>query len=195
MILMSLSVLGCGKNRAGTRPFVYLDAGVIFDGNPIPFFREAGCGPGVSGGSGGPCGPSGSSGVRMDSQVPPADTMPVDQMQPDQCVPPSTWDCPVTMSFDKRGSEATGGVHGDFDGPSPTPWVTKNMTLKGNTWSVDLQLPNNSKLTYKFVVDEGLPSAQWFEDPNNPNKVSDGLGGFNSVLDVSCKDPCARAIP
>jgi 1,4-alpha-glucan branching enzyme len=33
---------------------------------------------------------------------------------------------------------------------------------------------------YKYVVDR----VQWKEDPNNPNRIDDGFGGFNSLLDV-----------
>ncbi len=33
---------------------------------------------------------------------------------------------------------------------------------------------------YKFVID----GVNWKEDPNNPNRVDDGFGGFNSLLDV-----------
>ncbi|NNF07950.1 MAG: hypothetical protein HKN21_14395 [Candidatus Eisenbacteria bacterium] len=33
---------------------------------------------------------------------------------------------------------------------------------------------------YKFVVDEN----NWKEDPNNPEKVDDGFGGFNSLVIV-----------
>ncbi|GJM43917.1 MAG: hypothetical protein DHS20C21_07590 [Gemmatimonadota bacterium] len=33
---------------------------------------------------------------------------------------------------------------------------------------------------YKFVVDD----TNWKEDPNNPQKVDDGFGGFNSLLIV-----------
>jgi hypothetical protein len=33
---------------------------------------------------------------------------------------------------------------------------------------------------YKFVIDR----VNWKEDPNNPNRIDDGYGGFNSLLDV-----------
>lgn len=33
---------------------------------------------------------------------------------------------------------------------------------------------------YKFVIDR----VNWKEDPNNPNRLDDGFGGFNSLLDV-----------
>jgi 1,4-alpha-glucan branching enzyme len=33
---------------------------------------------------------------------------------------------------------------------------------------------------YKFVIDR----VTWKEDPNNPNRIDDGYGGNNSLLDV-----------
>ncbi len=33
---------------------------------------------------------------------------------------------------------------------------------------------------YKFVIDR----VNWKEDPNNPNRLDDGFGGFNSLVDV-----------
>jgi 1,4-alpha-glucan branching enzyme len=33
---------------------------------------------------------------------------------------------------------------------------------------------------YKFVIDK----VNWKEDPNNPNRVDDSFGGFNSLIDV-----------
>ena len=33
---------------------------------------------------------------------------------------------------------------------------------------------------YKFVID----NVNWKQDPNNPDRIDDGYGGFNSLLDV-----------
>ena len=33
---------------------------------------------------------------------------------------------------------------------------------------------------YKFVIDR----VTWKEDPNNPNRIDDGYGGSNSLIDV-----------
>ena len=41
------------------------------------------------------------------------------------------------------------------------------------------QLPKGRN-TYKFLLDGG----EWLDDPANPKKAPDGLGGLNSVLDV-----------
>jgi len=54
------------------------------------------------------------------------------------------------------------------------------------TWEVMLVLEAGT-WEYKFKVD-----GQWLPDPANPNKVSDGYGDFNSVLEVP---PCQGGEP
>ena len=46
-------------------------------------------------------------------------------------------------------------------------------------WELHTELPPG-RYQYKFVVDE----TNWKEDPNNPQKIDDGFGGFNSLLIV-----------
>ena len=50
---------------------------------------------------------------------------------------------------------------------------------ENGVWQVTLELAPG-KYLYKFVVD----GATWKEDPENPDKVADPYGGFNSVLTV-----------
>ena len=38
----------------------------------------------------------------------------------------------------------------------------------------------SGRYQYKFLVDK----VNWKEDPNNPNRIDDGYGGFNSLIDV-----------
>jgi 1,4-alpha-glucan branching enzyme len=45
------------------------------------------------------------------------------------------------------------------------------------TWERREVLPPG-RYQYKFVIDEN----NWKEDPNNPQRVDDGYGGFNSLL-------------
>jgi serine protease AprX len=52
---------------------------------------------------------------------------------------------------------------------SPTPGV----------WQVTIPRPPAGNYRYKFLVDD-----RWSEDPENPNRLEDGYGGFNSILDV-----------
>jgi 1,4-alpha-glucan branching enzyme len=44
-------------------------------------------------------------------------------------------------------------------------------------WERHEKLPPG-RFQYKFVIDR----VNWKEDPNNPQKVDDGFGGFNSLL-------------
>ena len=46
-------------------------------------------------------------------------------------------------------------------------------------WERVEKLPSG-RYQYKFVIDR----VNWKEDPNNPNRVDDGFGGFNSLVDV-----------
>lgn len=46
-------------------------------------------------------------------------------------------------------------------------------------WRIIVDLPPG-RYQYKFVVDE----KTWKEDPNNPQRVDDGYGGYNSLLVV-----------
>jgi 1,4-alpha-glucan branching enzyme len=50
---------------------------------------------------------------------------------------------------------------------------------KDGTWKVTLRLKPGS-YEYMFVVD-----GQWRDDPLNPNRVPDPLGGFNSACEVA----------
>ncbi len=66
--------------------------------------------------------------------------------------------------------------------PANTP-----MTKEGNVWSVDLNL-NPGRYPYQVVVD-----GEWILDPANPEKISNGMGGFNSILEV--KKPDLKDLP
>lgn len=55
------------------------------------------------------------------------------------------------------------------------------LTPLGNRWVLKRELPAG-RYEYKFVVD----GTQWIADPGNPNRVNDGFGGQNSVLEFSC---------
>ena len=46
-------------------------------------------------------------------------------------------------------------------------------------WTITVKI-NPGRYQYKFVIDENT----WKEDPNNPQRVDDGYGGFNSLLVV-----------
>lgn len=46
-------------------------------------------------------------------------------------------------------------------------------------WTRTEKLPAG-RYQYKFVIDR----VNWKQDPNNPSRIDDGFGGFNSLLDV-----------
>jgi mono/diheme cytochrome c family protein len=95
--------------------------------------------------------------------------------------PPST--CDVSFHWDPKGRSAS-KVHvaGSFNGWAPTAAAGGySLALMNGVWSTVHAIPPGS-YPYKFVVDE----VTWLVDPDNPRQVSDGLGGQNSLLDVSC---------
>ncbi len=50
---------------------------------------------------------------------------------------------------------------------------------KGGIWSLSVKLPPG-RHQYKFHID----NSTWKDDPNNPERVDDGYGGFNSLVVV-----------
>lgn len=48
-------------------------------------------------------------------------------------------------------------------------------------WHTEISNPSSGKYRYKFVID----GANWKEDTSNGMKEEDGLGGFNSILQIS----------
>ena len=58
-------------------------------------------------------------------------------------------------------------------------WKPQAMTKgPGGLWRITVQLTPGTH-EYRFLVD-----ADWHEDPNNPRKIQNQLGGHNSVCDV-----------
>lgn len=61
---------------------------------------------------------------------------------------------------------------------SRTNLIFKDMTREGDVW--ELNFPTNpGRYRYSLVVD-----GRWMLDPGNPRKMSDGLGGWNSVVRI-----------
>lgn len=55
----------------------------------------------------------------------------------------------------------------------------------GDLWEVTTVIAEHGRHEYKFVID----GTTWIADPENPEQVDDGYGGFNSVLFV-CEEAC-----
>ncbi len=76
-------------------------------------------------------------------------------------------------------------LSGSFNGWADSPAGADLMEdPDGNgIWEVTITLAPG-EYEYKFIVD-----GEWMEDPKNPNKVDDGNGGFNSVVEVpACEE-------
>jgi hypothetical protein len=54
---------------------------------------------------------------------------------------------------------------------------------------VTLTLDHGKQVVYKFVLD----GQTWVVDPANPDQVTDGYGGYNSIKTVDCGTPCGSA--
>ncbi len=71
----------------------------------------------------------------------------------------------------------TVAVTGSFSGWNP---AAHPMTRgRDGVYRADVPLPPGRQL-YKFVVD----GTDWFSDPTNPDRESDGYGGWNSVIEA-----------
>lgn len=79
------------------------------------------------------------------------------------------------------GGESSVDVMGDY---AADGWTAgRAMTKNGATWSVTIAVPWDAPVQYKLR----LNGDTWIPDPNNPNQVDDGFGGYNSVVDgVTC---------
>ena len=86
-----------------------------------------------------------------------------------------------TFTFDPAGrSLGSVAVAGSFNGWSPSAWPMRRDEGTGR-WTLTRELPDGDH-QYKFVLD----GSEWVRDPGNPETASDGFGGLNSVLRVSC---------
>jgi glycosidase len=60
------------------------------------------------------------------------------------------------------------------------------MSLSSGTWRVTAGMPWDTPVEYKFRINGG---QGYIPDPNNPNQVDDGFGGYNSVLEAkTCEE-------
>ncbi|NJK32302.1 MAG: hypothetical protein HC927_07770 [Deltaproteobacteria bacterium] len=85
--------------------------------------------------------------------------------------------CPYQFTLADMGYQ-TATLVGNF---APSGWdVGVPMELSDGTWRVTIDVPWATEVIYKFKLDGG---AQWIPDPNNPNQIADGFGGYNSVLE------------
>jgi len=83
------------------------------------------------------------------------------------------------ISFFLSAPEAEGVfIAGDFNDWSET---ANPMRQTENGWRTEIAIPPG-EYEYKFIVD-----GKYINDPDNPEKVADPYGGYNSILIVSVK--------
>jgi glycosidase len=86
-------------------------------------------------------------------------------------------------------NETSVEVRGDF---APGAWMNGvQLTREGAAWRGTASIPYNRDVIYKFVID----GTTWVNDPNNPEQVPDGFGGFNSLLSAATCDPWTCEAP
>lgn len=104
--------------------------------------------------------------------------------------------CEHEFTYPDSG-ETSVEVMGSF---APDGW-TKGaaMTSDGTTWRATVAVPWDTQVQYKLRIDG---SMTWIPDPNNPEQVDDGFGGFNSALaplmceEFTCAAPsCGAPMP
>ena len=90
------------------------------------------------------------------------------QIQPDQI---------TFYYYDPSRQAASVDLVGTFN-----QWNPQGFSPHASTpglWLITIPSPPAGVYRYKFLVD-----GSWMEDPENPHRLEDGFGGFNSILDV-----------
>ena len=83
---------------------------------------------------------------------------------------------PTHISFVHRGSKPKHvQIAGDINSWNP---AENSLLFEEGRWFTKLYL-NPGRYQYKLVVD-----GKWMNDPSNKDSASNGIGGYNSVLDV-----------
>jgi hypothetical protein len=62
-------------------------------------------------------------------------------------------------------------------------WQTKDcemVRIRPGLWEGMIDAPRRGTYRYKFVIDR----SRWIDDPENPLRIEDGFGGFNSLITI-----------
>lgn len=84
---------------------------------------------------------------------------------------------PAALSVDFKEDYSSIRVKGEFNNWDPSK--TELIKSANNIWIAQLNV-KPGKYQYKLIVD-----GKEIDDPSNPVTISNGMGGFNNVLDVS----------
>ncbi|MGB1013999.1 MAG: glycogen-binding domain-containing protein, partial [Nannocystaceae bacterium] len=90
--------------------------------------------------------------------------------------------CAYTFTYPDGGEQAV-SVMGDYAADGWSEGVA--MTVVGDVWTADVELPWDLPVQYKFRIN----GENWVLDPNNPETIDDGFGGENSLLEPMTCDP------
>jgi cyclomaltodextrinase len=85
----------------------------------------------------------------------------------------------IRMSLPDNGYQKV-QIKGEMNAWNP---ASANMTKTDDTWEFTFEL-NPGNYQYLFITD-----GREMKDPNNPTTVSNGIGGFNSLLEIPRPDP------
>jgi glycosidase len=92
--------------------------------------------------------------------------------------------CAHTITY-PFNNESSVELRGDFGGPS-TWEVGRAMTRNGNVWSVDITVPIDKPIQFKFIVDNNL--SDWKVDKTQPT-IKDAGGNENNTFAGKTCDP------
>ena len=87
----------------------------------------------------------------------------------------------TAMLFTYFGAEKTVEIAGDFTGWKPCGLKFQDFP---NSKILVLEFPNSARVEYKLIVD-----GKWINDPLNPNKIDNGVGGENSFFTMPDYQP------
>ncbi|HMY60099.1 MAG TPA: hypothetical protein PK472_17675, partial [Pseudomonadota bacterium] len=93
-----------------------------------------------------------------------------------------------------KGDEKVVELRGDY---RTNGWnMGEALSFDGKVWRLKTTVPWVTKYLYKFRIVDATGKESWIADPENPNKESDGFGGFNSVgSGVTCATYKCEAPP
>ena len=81
-----------------------------------------------------------------------------------------------SVTFVYRGAAERVEVVGDFTGWSPRGLVMRGLP-NANVKYLTRRFSPRARVEYKLIAD-----GKWIEDPLNPNKIDNGVGGFNNFF-------------
>jgi serine protease AprX len=79
--------------------------------------------------------------------------------------------------YDPSRKSVSASLVGSFNRWNPRGYALHSPSP--GLWQISIPGLPGGRYRYKFLIDD-----HWMEDPENPHRLEDGYGGFNSILDV-----------